>query len=182
MLLSFSCVAMEGPRTRLSGSSRIDSKSSGTPVARKTTNPPITPESLVMLRPRKRRRSSSPTSQSPAPSKRSSSATLLAVSPIRKQPQTSLPDSALLLGLPMVLSVPPNHKDYIASFQISIAALKLCCSLESLPPDVECRAWTALAEIGLKAIRAGWTNSTYFPWAQSLELDVRVDLDSLNSV
>ncbi|THH06827.1 hypothetical protein EW145_g3811 [Phellinidium pouzarii] len=122
----------------------------------KDNNTPATPQSQALTRARKRRRSSSPSDG-------------LAE---KKRALETLPPSVLLLTVPELLAVPPNHKQQITSYVLSLAALRKCLGLGSLPPDIEVRAWTALAELGLKIVRAGWSRNNYYPWAGSLELEV----------
>ncbi|KAI5120577.1 hypothetical protein M0805_002527 [Coniferiporia weirii] len=119
---------------------------------------PVTPvtQPLDGARSRKRRRSSSPSER-------------LAE---KKRALEPLPPSELLLAVPGLLAVPPNHRSQITSYVLSLAALRKCLALGSLPPDTECQAWTAFAELGLKIVRAGWTRNDRYPWASSLEIDV----------
>lgn len=60
-----------------------------------------------------------------------------------------IPPSTLLLALPSVLIHPPTHPDHQISLQLSSAALKKCLELPEIEGDLECRAWTALAEVGI---------------------------------
>ncbi|KAI6138497.1 hypothetical protein BKA82DRAFT_4236410 [Pisolithus tinctorius] len=63
-----------------------------------------------------------------------------------------LPPHVLLLALPALLLHPPTHEQY--AFQYGCV-----CNCQLWPPDVECYAWTALAEVGMRAIRSehDWT-------------------------
>ena len=60
-----------------------------------------------------------------------------------------IPPSTLLLALPSFLIHPPTHPDHQTSLQLSSAALKKCLELPEIEGDLECRAWTALAEVGI---------------------------------
>ncbi|KLO07025.1 hypothetical protein SCHPADRAFT_837227 [Schizopora paradoxa] len=76
--------------------------------------------------------------------------------------------SSLLLDVPGLLVLPPNHKAHVASCIISLRLVRSYLAEASKPQDLECRAWTALAEIGSRIIRAGWTTSESTPWAGRL--------------
>lgn len=143
---------------RAGGSSCVDASQSG----RTSERLPMTPESQVMTRSRKRRRSPS-LSDSQRDIKENKVRVL-----------EPLPPSVLLLSLPKLFAVPPNHKAHIASFVLSLNALRKCSAMRNLPPDVECRAWTNLAEVGLKIVRAGWSRDEQFPWAADLENEARI--------
>ena len=132
-------------------------------VKKSVTFEPLTPESPCLSRPKKRKRSSSP---SPSPDSRANSSI---------EPLKPLPPSILLLSLPGILSHPPNHPSYIPSLILSLRAVRKCLSYPELPNDVECCALTALAEIGLKVIKAGWTQNDKYPWAKQLESEVSVE-------
>ena len=82
--------------------------------------------------------------------------------------------STVLLALPGLCAVPPNHSSHILSYMISLRSLRACLAQGSLTPDVECRAWTAYAEIGCKIIGAGWSTNEAYPWARGLENEVRL--------
>ncbi|KAH8111978.1 hypothetical protein DFH11DRAFT_1512413 [Phellopilus nigrolimitatus] len=125
-------------------------------LAKRDDGIPETPQSRVSTRSRKRMRSESPSEGRAG----------------KKRALNSLPPSVLLLALPNLLAVPPNHKSHITSYVLSLAALRKCLALGSLPPDVECRAWTALAEIGMKIVGAGWSQNKHYPWASGLEIEV----------
>ncbi|KAF8346134.1 hypothetical protein F5887DRAFT_962841 [Amanita rubescens] len=60
-----------------------------------------------------------------------------------------IPCSTLLLALPSILIHPPMHPHHQTSLQLSSAALKKCLELPEIEGDLECRAWTALAEMGI---------------------------------
>jgi hypothetical protein len=53
-------------------------------------------------------------------------------------------------------------------------ALRQCLLLPTLSPEIECRAWCSLAEIGMKVISGGFTEDNGHPWANGIEVEVRV--------
>ncbi len=67
---------------------------------------------------------------------------------------------------------PPNHRYHRLSVQLSLAALRKCLSLPALSPEVECRAWTGLAEIGMSVISGGLSEDDDRPWAKGIEAEV----------
>lgn len=85
---------------------------------------------------------------------------------------TPLPPAVLLVSLPSLLAHPPNHRFYIQSLVLSLAALRKCLSIPALSPEVECRAWTGLAEIGMKVISGGMSQDVAHPWAERIEAEV----------
>ena len=115
-----------------------------------------TPHSQALTRStKKRRRSSSPSDNHGG----------------KKQALERLPPAVLLLSLPGLLAVPPNHKQQVACYELSLKALRKCVALGGLAPDIECRAWMGIAELGLRLVRAGW-HKYDFPWARGLDLEV----------
>jgi hypothetical protein len=68
-----------------------------------------------------------------------------------------LPPPHLLLALPSLLIHPPTHKYHLQSLLLSQRALRRCLALpeSELDRDIECRAWTALAEIGIGCLALG---------------------------
>lgn len=84
-----------------------------------------------------------------------------------------LPPAVLLVALPALLAHPPNHRAYIPSLCVSLTALRRCLALGALPPELECRAWTGLAEIGMKVISGGLSQSEDHLWARGTEVEVR---------
>lgn len=66
-----------------------------------------------------------------------------------------LPSSALLLALPSLLIHPPTHKRHWQSISLAQHALRRCLDLPGLDCATECRAWTALAELGLGCLHVG---------------------------
>ncbi|KAF8837530.1 hypothetical protein BDN67DRAFT_972862 [Paxillus ammoniavirescens] len=83
-----------------------------------------------------------------------------------------LPPQVLLLALPALLAHPPTHENYPLSLFLSLKALRICLELKALTADVECRAWTGLAEVGLRAIESGFSTSGEHEWANGLEAEV----------
>ncbi|TBU25863.1 hypothetical protein BD311DRAFT_867198 [Dichomitus squalens] len=83
-----------------------------------------------------------------------------------------IPPAILLVSLPSLLAHPPNHKYYVHSLIISLAALRKCLTLPALPPDIECRAWTGLAELGMRVIGGGFSQSEEHGWARGIEQEV----------
>ncbi|KAI1791986.1 hypothetical protein LXA43DRAFT_1181381 [Ganoderma leucocontextum] len=83
-----------------------------------------------------------------------------------------IPPAILLVSLPALLAHPPNHKYYVHSLVLSLAALRKCLKLPALPPDIECRAWTGLAELGMRVISGGFSQSDEHAWARGTESEV----------
>jgi len=94
-----------------------------------------------------------------------------AAKPVALRP---LPTHILLLTLPSLLLHPPNHRYHTQSLIISIEAVRKCLELGTLDPDIECRAWTALAELGLIAINGGFHMNPEHSWADGIGFEVRV--------
>lgn len=105
----------------------------------------------------KRRRSSSPSNRNAS----------------KRRALEQAPTRILLLTLPGLLAVPPNHRASVTGYAISLAALRKCIALGNLSPDEECRAWTGLAEIGFRLVKAGWSRNDSLTWAKGLDLEVR---------
>ncbi|KAG1786474.1 uncharacterized protein HD556DRAFT_1053488 [Suillus plorans] len=106
-------------------------------------------------RPLKRQRTL-PISASPTP--RSSSLTPPADSQ-KSYPTPALrplPPAILLLALPGLLALPPTHSDFGFSLFLSLRSLRHCLALPALAPDIECRAWTSLAEVGMRVMESGF--------------------------
>ncbi|KAI6139969.1 hypothetical protein BKA82DRAFT_4219588 [Pisolithus tinctorius] len=80
-----------------------------------------------------------------------------------------LPPHVLLLALPALLLHPPTHEKYALSLFLSLKSIRLCLQLPALAPDVECYAWTALAEVGMRAIRSGFCKTGEHDWTMGLE-------------
>lgn len=62
----------------------------------------------------------------------------------------ALPLPVLLLTLSNLLLHPPTHREYSKSLYLSVLATYKCLSYQNLDPAMECRAWTTLAELGLR--------------------------------
>jgi len=62
----------------------------------------------------------------------------------------SLPQDILLLSLPHILAHPPTHRNHTRSVYMSILALRRYLSTPNLDQNLECRAWTELAEAGFR--------------------------------
>jgi hypothetical protein len=84
----------------------------------------------------------------------------------------STPD--LLLALPSLFLHPPEHPYYTRSIDLSLRAVRRCLQLPALPPETECRAWTALAEIGMRAVQNQQChpNQTYAVPTEALKNEV----------
>ncbi|KAI0370118.1 hypothetical protein BV20DRAFT_944899 [Pilatotrama ljubarskyi] len=96
-------------------------------------------------------------------------------SPLRlpSQPELKpLPPAVLLVSLPSLLAHPPNHRYYVRSLILSLTALRNCLALPALSPDIECRAWTGLAELGMRVIAGGFSQSVEHAWAKGIEAEV----------
>ncbi|KAK0209314.1 hypothetical protein DFS33DRAFT_1498375, partial [Desarmillaria ectypa] len=85
---------------------------------------------------------------------------------------TPLPPSLLLLSLPGILIHPPTHRYHAQSLCLSLLALRRCLSLPNLTPEVECRAWTAIVEIGMLVIGGGFSQNEDHLWAKGIEIEV----------
>ncbi|CDO77305.1 hypothetical protein BN946_scf184753.g55 [Trametes cinnabarina] len=83
-----------------------------------------------------------------------------------------LPPAVLLVSLPSILAHPPNHKYYVHSLVLSLSALRRCLAMPALLPDIECRAWTGLAELGMRVIAGGFSQSEEHVWARGIESEV----------
>lgn len=97
--------------------------------------------------------------------------TLTPPTPIRTPRETHsapspLPPVHVLLALPSLLLHPPTHRDYPYSLCLSLLALRRCLAFGNLEPELECRAWTATAELGIQVIKSGFCASE---WAVGVE-------------
>lgn len=109
----------------------------------------------------------------PRPQKRARPASHSSPHPTPQRPLAPLPPAILLLSLPALLLHPPTHRHHAPSLALSLAALRRCLALRSLDPDVECRAWTALAEVGMLVVGGGFSQRVEeHTWAQGVELEV----------
>jgi hypothetical protein len=122
------------------------------------------------------------TDDNPRPHKRqrleSSSRAVIKTSPLSPLSQglAPLPPAILLISLPALLIHPPNHRHHVHSLCLSLLSIRKCLSLQSLDPDIECRAWTALVEIGMNVIAGGFSQSDEHPWAKGIEIEVSLVL------
>jgi hypothetical protein len=108
-----------------------------------------------------------------------SSLTSAPSSPSKSQPTKlephlkPLPPAVLLVSLPALVAHPPTHKYYIPSLCLSLCALRKCLTIPALSPEIECRAWTGLAEVGMRVIAGGLHENDEYPWARGIEMEVR---------
>ncbi|KAG1721871.1 hypothetical protein EDD22DRAFT_936390 [Suillus occidentalis] len=108
---------------------------------------------------------------SPSPDQRSSSLTPPPGSPI--PPLRPLPPAILLLALPGLLALPPTHPDFGFSLFLSLRSLRQCLALPAIAPDIECRAWTSLAEVGMRVMESGFCSQEgECDWAVGLHAEV----------
>ena len=91
----------------------------------------------------------------------------------------------LLLTLPALLVLPPTHPHHTVSLRLSLLAVRRClqlrdCAAAGMTPDLECRAWTAFVELGMKVVGAGLSGAgpAGEEWAQGLENEVIISLSS----
>ncbi|KAF8636857.1 hypothetical protein AX17_003215 [Amanita inopinata Kibby_2008] len=61
----------------------------------------------------------------------------------------SIPPANLLISLPSLLIHPPTHRHHQFSLLLSSSALRKGLTLPDIDADLECRAWAALAEVGI---------------------------------
>ncbi|KAK0450523.1 uncharacterized protein EV420DRAFT_738131 [Desarmillaria tabescens] len=85
---------------------------------------------------------------------------------------TPLPPSLLLISLPGILIHPPTHRYHAQSLCLSLLALRRCLNLPNLTPEVECRAWTAMVEVGMLVIAGGFSQNDDHLWAKAIEIEV----------
>ena len=134
----------------------------------------------VDVRPSKRPRlSSTPTSMSGLPPPPPScSSPLTPPPPSPEKPVLSfrpLPLPLLLLSLPAILILPPNHPLHDESLRLSVVALRKCLHIKALSPETECRAWATLAQVGLQVVgsRLSASSRERHAWARNVEAEVR---------
>lgn len=138
------------------------------------------------VRPLKRPRlfaTPTPMSGFPSPS-RSSPLTPLPSSPEKPVlPFRPLPLPLLLLSLPAILILPPNHLLHDESLRLSVLALRRCLLMKALSPEIECRAWTTLAQVGLQVIGSRLSGSPHkcHAWARNIEAEVQTTTHSLRA-
>lgn len=115
----------------------------------------------------------------------SNTVTKCSATPSSSQPLstlTTLPTAVLLVSLPGLLIHPATHKNHANSLCVSLLAIRKCLSLPNLGPDIECRAWTALAEIGMSVIGAGFSQSEDHYWASGIEFEVCILVSTIHHV
>ena len=83
-----------------------------------------------------------------------------------------IPPANLLLLLPSLLAHPPTHRHYAQSLYLSLLSFRRCLTLDSLTPEIECSAWTGLAEVGMRAMQSGFNIEEDHPWAHGIEFEV----------
>uniref|UniRef100_A0A0W0FJ99 Uncharacterized protein n=1 Tax=Moniliophthora roreri TaxID=221103 RepID=A0A0W0FJ99_MONRR len=83
-----------------------------------------------------------------------------------------VPPAVMLVSLPGLLIHPPNHPLHAQSLCISLLAIRKCLQMPDLSPDIECRAWTALAELGMTVIGGGFSHDNDHLWARDIENEV----------
>ncbi|KIK70551.1 hypothetical protein GYMLUDRAFT_89575 [Collybiopsis luxurians FD-317 M1] len=98
-------------------------------------------------------------------------------SPLTDQPPqepslSPLPAPVLLLSLPSILVHPTNHPMHAQSLSMSLLALRRCLEIPGLSPDIECRALTSLAEIGMIVIDGGFSQLEEHTWAHGIDAEV----------
>ncbi|KAI0321192.1 hypothetical protein OF83DRAFT_1161926 [Amylostereum chailletii] len=91
--------------------------------------------------------------------------------PSTSSPLAALPPHVLLLSLPGLLVQPPTHPLHARSLHLSLQALRQCLALTALAPDIECRAWTGLAELGMAVIDGGFGERPEHAWATGIEAE-----------
>ncbi|KAJ8085250.1 hypothetical protein PM082_004044 [Marasmius tenuissimus] len=108
----------------------------------------------------------------------SSPLTVLSSSPAKlSQPSPSsplapLPPAVLLISLPGMLLHPPNHPMHAHSLCVSLLAVRRCLRTPGLSPEIECRAWTAIAELGMNVLEGGFSHDEEHIWAHGVENEV----------
>ncbi|KZT18694.1 hypothetical protein NEOLEDRAFT_1246306 [Neolentinus lepideus HHB14362 ss-1] len=90
----------------------------------------------------------------------------------KEQPFKPLPLPILLLSLPALLVQPPTSRFHAQALCLSLAAVRACLGLGALSPEVECRAWTALAEVGMGVVAGGFCGREGCEWASGVESEV----------
>ncbi|KAG8790713.1 hypothetical protein FRC12_011218 [Ceratobasidium sp. 428] len=119
--------------------------------------------------------------------------------------QDNAPTATVLLALPMLVSHPPDHPMHVPGLRASLKALRRCTGItsvndstedqdlarkraknddggrtlmgETMTPEVEVRAWMALAEIGMMVLNArcsrwGENDEAKWQWTIGVEQDI----------
>ncbi|KAJ7196931.1 hypothetical protein GGX14DRAFT_375597 [Mycena pura] len=76
-------------------------------------------------------------------------------------PDNQLHGPQLLLAIPSLVVHPPTHPAHKKSLCISLLALRRCLVISDFSPLDECRAWCALAEIGLCVLDGGFGDEAW---------------------
>jgi hypothetical protein len=107
-------------------------------------------------------------------------------------PDNQLHGAQLLLALPSLLAHPPTHVSHTRALALSLLALRRCLGVPNpgssdrkiagrksgaasgkdawaLSPTDECRAWCALAEVGLCVLEGGFGTEA---WAAGIESEI----------
>lgn len=109
------------------------------------------------------------TDSNPRPSKRPR---------VNRNGPTATPGSSKISALPAQQVIPtvpihpPNHPLHLRSLSLSLESLRKFVVLDVLDPDVECKAWCSLAEVGMMVVKAGFTTDVP-EWAVGVEDEVR---------
>lgn len=111
------------------------------------------------------------------------------------------PAATILLALPVLVGYPPDHPLHVPGLRASLKALRRCTGLEggaerdgarkrvkgdggvgsaageTMTPEVEVRAWMALAEVGMMVVRSrcnrwGEADESFWQWTTGVEQDV----------
>ncbi|KAF8749225.1 hypothetical protein RHS01_10239 [Rhizoctonia solani] len=109
------------------------------------------------------------------------------------------PTATVLLAIPMLVSYPPDHPLHVPGLRVSLKALRRCTGLtdhndsvkrvkgdgwvghgEAMTPELEIRAWTALAEVGMMVLatrcsRWGEDDQSAWEWTTGVEQDVSLN-------
>ncbi|KAJ7983176.1 hypothetical protein DFH06DRAFT_1440952 [Mycena polygramma] len=123
--------------------------------------------------------------ENPRPQKRARTTPPSDTHATKNGPENPLHGAQLLLALPSLLVHPPTHPEHKKALFVSLLALRRCLGLPNpggrvqggrkggtaldLPQPDECRAWCALAEIGLCVLEGGFGAEA---WAVGLETEV----------
>ncbi|CAE7144385.1 unnamed protein product [Rhizoctonia solani] len=124
------------------------------------------------------------------------SGTLKRKRPDEEEDAEYAPTATVLLAIPMLVSYPPDHPLHIPGLRVSLKALRRCTGLtphkdntkrvkgdgwvgqgEAMTPELEIRAWMALAEVGMMAIGArcsrwGEDDRATWEWTIGVEQDI----------
>ncbi|KAJ6447400.1 hypothetical protein C8R47DRAFT_1031335, partial [Mycena vitilis] len=123
--------------------------------------------------------------ENPRPQKRARTSPPADTRATKNGPENPIHGAQLLLALPSLLVHPPTHPEHKKALFVSLLALRRCLGLPNpggrvqggrkggtvldLSQPDECRAWCALAEIGLCVLEGGFGAEA---WAMGLETEV----------